>query len=108
MDRYLFVPGEPRRYHALLMTDNPYESPASHTDRKTARTTIFRIAWAIALVLGALPFLYVGTLWAMGGSRPHHEHIVVPLGLVTLAVTLSVLGVGLMLLFTNSAPAGEE
>ena len=44
------------------------------------------------LIIASIPMFVVGGIWAMGGSRPHHAAIVVPLGLATLALAVAMVG----------------
>ncbi|QEG21629.1 hypothetical protein MFFC18_14870 [Mariniblastus fucicola] len=79
------------------MTDNPFKAPPEKAKPKSVSRT--GIGCAAGLFLASLPTLFIGTTWALGGSRAHLSHLVVPLGLgmLVLAVTMTTIAVRIWL-----------
>ena len=75
------------------MVENPYESPRQ--SGASVNRSRGNIGCAIILFTISLPMLVGGTLWTLGGSRPHHAHIVVPMGVVTLIIAVAFIGFGI-------------
>ncbi|MDB2687755.1 hypothetical protein N9Y42_11150, partial [Mariniblastus sp.] len=55
------------------------------------RESRMNIGRAIVLFLVSVPALLIGTIWTFGGSRPHLAKIVVPAGIATLALALTLI-----------------
>ena len=85
------------------MNDNPYQSSdgkhKSVTSDIPADRTWMRRGFAVVLFFMSAPMLLIGSAWAVGGSRPHYAHIVIPLGIVTLLTALTMIGIGVHLCF---------
>ena len=74
------------------MKQNPYESPR---DSSPARPRLGRnIGCATILFVASIPILWLGGIWALGGSRPHRAAFAVPLGLVTISLAVAMIGLG--------------